>query len=96
MGGGGGLLSGAMDFIGGGLGTVAKLVGKAVSPGNGPGAPPPPPVAPTMDNSVSSVDDALAASANAAKRGRGSTILTGALGVTSDAPTASAKLLGNA
>lgn len=58
-------------------------------------APLPPPVAPTIDNSQIAIQAAQDAQLRRSTAGRASTILTGGQGVTSNAPTSSAKLLGN-
>lgn len=52
------------------------------------------PVAPTIDNSQAEIQAATDAQLRRSTQGRASTILTGGQGVTQDAPTSSAKLLG--
>lgn len=69
-------------------------MGRLFGGGSSSAPPPPLPVAPTIDNSQAEIQAAQEAQLAKTTRGRASTILTGGQGVTSNAPTSYAKLLG--
>lgn len=92
----GGMVGGLTNSIFPGLGSVFKGAGNAVGSlmPKPPAAPGAPPVAPTIDNSQPFINAATAEQLKRANAGRASTILTGGQGVTSNAKTSSATLLG--
>ncbi len=69
--------------------SLARMFG-----GGGGGQTAPPTVAPTIDNSQAQIQAAQDAQLKRSNAGRASTILTGGEGITTNAPTSSATLLG--